>query len=156
MARANALQRLHTVNRVLAAAMGADEESAVHARHAIDLFADQSGGRIDGESFNAGVDMLARVHAAGRANPAFSHVDGAQAAGRGELFLRERVIAQMKRMAGASAGVLLVTNLRESVCPEGGYWTKARAASYARLRDWVESLAAAWASRGQNLQVVVL
>jgi len=42
------------------------------------------------------------------------------------------------------------------VCPSGKYWTKQREAQYQRVRDWIDELVCAWATRGSRLQVVVL
>jgi hypothetical protein len=62
----------------------------------------------------------------------------------------------MKKLAGRRAALLLVTGLREAICPAGAYWTKSRQLQYDRVRDWIDALACAWATRGSQLQVVVL
>jgi len=62
----------------------------------------------------------------------------------------------MKKLAGRRQALLLVTGLRDAVCPDGNYWTKKRQAQYDRVRGWVDELACAWATRGSQLQVVVL
>jgi hypothetical protein len=62
----------------------------------------------------------------------------------------------MKKLAGRRAALLLVTGLREAICPEGRRWTTARETQYQRVRDWINELACAWASRESQLQVVIL
>jgi hypothetical protein len=72
------------------------------------------------------------------------------------LWIRQAIVGQMKKLAGRREALLLVTGLRDSICPPGKYWTRARQAHYERVRGWIEDLACAWASRGSKLQVVVL
>ena len=68
----------------------------------------------------------------------------------------QAIVVEMKKLAGRRAALLLVTGLREAVCPDGSYWTQARQAQYDRVRSWIDQLACAWATRGSRLQVVVL
>jgi hypothetical protein len=70
--------------------------------------------------------------------------------------MRQAVVTEMKKLAGRRAGLLLVTGLREALCPTGAYWTQARQARYQQICDWIDALACAWASRGSQLQVVVI
>ncbi|MEC8190617.1 MAG: hypothetical protein VX033_05465 [Verrucomicrobiota bacterium] len=46
--------------------------------------------------------------------------------------------------------------MREAICPEGKRWTNARESQFHRVRDWINELACAWASRESKLQVVIL
>ena len=62
----------------------------------------------------------------------------------------------MMKLAGRRSALLLVTGLREAICPEGKRWTTARESQFHRVRDWINELACAWASRESKLQVVIL
>ena len=72
------------------------------------------------------------------------------------LWIRQAIVVEMKKLAGRRAALLLVTGLREAVCPDGAYWTKKRQQQYDRVRGWIDELACAWATRGSQLQVLVL
>ena len=39
------------------------------------------------------------------------------------LWVRQEIVEKMKALSGRPAGLLLVTGLREALCPLGSYWT---------------------------------
>ena len=104
------------------------------------------------------VEKLARLHFGEHGEPeniGFSHWHVPQLEVFSALWIRQAIVKEMKKLAGRSEALLLVTGLRESVCPGGKYWTHARQKEYDRVRGWIDELVCAWASKGCRLQVVV-
>ena len=100
---------------------------------------------------------LVRLHLGddGAAAVPYVHCHCGGAASAAPLWLRSAIIAGLKRMAGRPGGLLLVTGLREAVCPPGRRWTRKRAAEWARVREWVDALALEWSGPSKVLRVVV-
>ena len=151
------LGQLEALNQWLAEAGGSDPERAAHARHALEFFRREQGGGRSAPCFARCARQLARLHLgnASETGKALAHWEVPQTEGAAPLWVREAVVAEMKKLAGRRGGVLLVTGLREALAPEGRYWTRRREAQYRRVRGWIETLACAWASRGSRVHVVV-
>jgi hypothetical protein len=160
--RDESLDRLRVLNEVLSRAAGSDPESAEHARRALEFFAVEeengAGEPPDGERLLRGAEALARIHfSRGSSTPAaFAHWHVPLVEGAGPLWLRQAIVGEMKKLAGRRDALLLVTGLREAICPPGRYCTRARQAEYDRVRGWIDDLACSWAARGSRLQVVVV
>lgn len=72
------------------------------------------------------------------------------------LWVRQEIVEKMKALSGRPVGLLLVTGLREALCPQGSYWTQARQTQYQSVCDWIDRLACEWASHGSQLQIIVI
>jgi hypothetical protein len=158
MAKSDPVEQLRTLNELLARTGASAPDRAEHARRALDFFSkEQDSGRIE---FSLGdcANRLARLHfgAEDESEIAFAHWHVPTVENFSPLWIRQAIVVEMKQLAGRRAALLLVTGLREAVCPEGAYWTKAREAQYQRVRGWIDELACAWLTRGSQLQVVVL
>ncbi len=158
MPRACALQQLRVLSGLLQGVAGADPEGGMHARRVLDL-ADTEPESVRRQlSLQGGAHKLADLYFSGEGERAVAfahwHVEGPEDCA--PLWLRRSIIGKMKTLSGRRRACLLVTGLRESICPEGAYWTRRREARYRRLRDWIDELAATWAPKGANLQVIVL
>lgn len=102
-------------------------------------------------------DKLARMHLGEDDDAvAFAHWHVPEASECSPLWIRQAIVGEMKKLAGRRRALLLVTGLREAICPSGGYWTKAREDQFRRVRDWIDELVCAWASRESQLQVIVI
>lgn len=159
MAKPNPLEQLRSLNELFARVGASDPEQAEHARRALDFY-DHEEGRQAGSkvSLQAGAAILARLHLGESAlsDLAYSHWHVPSGEASSPLWIRQAIVAEMKKLAGRRAALLLVTGLREAICPEGRRWTTARETQYQRVRDWINELACAWASRESQLQVVIL
>lgn len=157
MAKADPVEQLRTLNELLVQTGASDAERAEHARRALDFFTLEQG-RGASISFHACAEKLAGLHLGedGESNLAYTHWHVPTLEDFSPLWIRQAIVTEMKKLAGRRAALLLVTGLRESVCPEGKRWTNAREAQYQRVRGWIDALACAWATRGSQLQVVVL
>jgi hypothetical protein len=158
MAKSDPLEQLRTLNEVLARTGASAPDRAEHARRALDFFSKEQ--NCGGQPVSLGdcAGRLAQLHfgADGESELAFAHWHVPTVENFSPLWIRQAIVVKMKQLAGRRAALLLVTGLREAVCPAGSYWTKARQAQYDRVRGWVDQLACAWATRGSRLQVVVL
>ena len=159
MAPADPVNQLRVLNEVLTRAAGTSPENAAHARRALDFFSseERAGNQPAVEVCLRRADTLARIHFGDSgADIGFAHWHVPALEDFSPLWIRQAIVAEMKKLAGRRAALLLVTGLRDAVCPPGRYWTKSRQAEYDRVRDWIDELACAWATRGSRLQVVVL
>ena len=161
MPRRDPVEQLRTLNELLASAAASDPERAEHARRALDFFSDEQKRTEAGKtppSVGHCARELARLHLGDPPESliAFSHWHIAEGQACDPLWLRSEIVARMRELAGRRAALLLVTGLREALNPDGTYWTRARQSEYQRVCDSIDDLACAWASRGSNLQVVVI
>ena len=158
MSSACPVQQLRVLSGLLQSVLGADPEGGEHARRVLDLVEEQPDSVRRQLSLRSSANKLANLHFGreGEGGVAFAHwhVEGPEDCA--PLWLRRAIIAKMKSLSGRRHACLLVTGLREAVCPEGGYWTRRREARYRRMREWIDGLAATWAPKGANLQVIVL
>lgn len=158
MSRADTLEQLRTLNEFLARTQGADPEGAEHARRILDFFELEAVDELDRLSLETCAEKLASMHLGDEElrQVAFAHWHVPSASHCSPLWIRQAIVTEMKKLAGRRQALLLVTGLREAICPERGYWTKAREAQHRRVRDWIDELVCAWATRGSQLQVIVL
>ncbi|MFP4157284.1 MAG: hypothetical protein ACLFU4_06670 [Opitutales bacterium] len=157
MPKREPIEQLRVLNEMLARI--SDPERSEHARRALEFFCREQPEAAQDVDIGDYVDKLTHLHFGAAGEPecmAFSHWHVPQLEDFSPLWIRQAIVARMKGLAGRREALLLVTGLREAVCPSGTYWTKKRASQYQRVRGWIDELACAWASRGSRLQVVVL
>jgi hypothetical protein len=150
------IDQLQTLNQLLGSV--ADPEHAEHARRALEFAYQEHPEAMAEISLVDSVERLARLHFDGGGYPAdfaFTHWHVPKLEDFSPLWIRQAIVTEMKKLAGRREALLLVTGLREVVCPEGKYWTQARESDYQRVRRWIDELACAWASQGSRLQVMV-
>jgi len=158
MAKADPLEQLRTLNEVFARIGESDPECAEHASRALEFFSCERAGVHTNLCIKDCVDKLARLHLGEDefSELAFAHWHVPALEDFSPLWIRQAIVAEMKKLAGRRRSLLLVTGLRDVVCQEGSYWTKKRQMQYDRVCNWVDELACSWATRGAHLQVVVL
>lgn len=155
--KAAQVDQLRTLNEILGRV--SDPERAEHARRALEFAYQEHPEDLESVALGDYVDKLAHLHFGGHEMPgelAFAHWHVPRLDDFSPLWIRQAIVAEMKKLAGRREALLLVTGLREAVCPAGKYWTKHREAQYQRVRSWIEELVCAWATKGSKLQVVVL
>lgn len=151
------VDQLRTLNEILG--LVSDPERAEHARRALEFAYQEHPEDLESVALGDYVDKLARLHFGGSEMPsdiAFAHWHVPRLDDFSPLWIRQAIVSEMKKLAGRREALLLVTGLRDAVCPEGKYWTKHREAEYQRVRSWIEELVCAWATKGSKLQVIVL
>jgi hypothetical protein len=161
MPRRDPVEQLRALNELLARTAASDPERAEHARRALDFFSDEQARTTEASaspSIGHCARELARLHLGDPPESpiAFSHWHIPEGQACDPLWLRSEIVSRMRELAGRRAALLLVTGLREALSPAGTYWTRARQLQYQRVCDSIDNLACAWASRGSNLQVVVI
>ena len=158
MAKSDPVEQLRTLNELLARTGASAPDRAEHARRALDFFSQEQDGGLIEVSLEECANRLARLHFGTDAESAlaFAHWHVPTVENFSPLWIRQAIVTEMKKLAGRRVALLLVTCLRQAVCPEGTYWTKKRQQQYDRVRGWIDGLVCAWATRGSQLQVVVL
>lgn len=150
-------EQLRCLNALIA--RFSDLERGEEAFRALEFFYREHPDEVARVDLGTYVERLRHVYFGEAGEPqhlAFAHWHVPQMEAFSPLWIRQAIVARMKRMAGHRQALLLVTGLREAICPEGKYWTTNRSAQFQRVREWIDALACAWASRGAKLQVVVL
>lgn len=151
------VERLRTLNELLGRV--SDPERAEHARRALEFAYREYPEDLKHVALGDYVDKLALLHfgeSASIGGFAFAHWHVPRLEDFSPLWIRQAIVVEMKKLAGRRDGLLLVTGLRDAVCPSGKYWTKRREIQYRQVRDWIDALACAWVTKGSRLQVVVL
>jgi hypothetical protein len=158
MAKSDPVKQLRTLNELLARTGAADPDRAEHARRALDFFSQEQDHGVVEVSLEDCASRLAELHlgAEDERELAFAHWHVPTVESFSPLWIRQAIVVQMKQLAGRRAALLLVTGLRDAICSDGAYWTRKRQLQYDQVRSWIDELACAWATRGSQLQVVVL
>ena len=150
------VDQLRTLNVLFASTGAATSEQVEHIRRVLDFLKEKQEGGDAGLSFSDAADRLAQLYFGdenGR-NLLFSHWNVPNDEYFNPLWIRKALITRMKRLAGASAAFLLITGLREAICPAGSYWTKKRQESYDCVCDYVNDLVCTWVAPDLRLQMV--
>ncbi len=157
MPRPDPVAQLRTLNELMARI--SDPERSEHARRALEFFSREHPAAVTQVELGSYVEKLTRLHFGEPGEPtnlAFVHWHVPRLEDFSPLWIRQAIVGEMKKLAGRREALLLVTGLRDAVCPAGKYWTQSRQMQYERVRGWINELACAWASRESKLQVVVL
>jgi len=153
---ADAFDDLRTVNEVLAACFGAEEDAVADLRRAIECFENEVPAEEAARAVQRFVEAAARVHAGNRAaGPAFAHWHVPSPEACEPLWMRRAIVGEMKKLAGRRDAVLVVTGLRDAIA--SGRVAAARGRrEYRRARARIDALAAAWAGREMRLRVLAV
>ena len=152
----NTINQLRTLNELFANTGASIPESAGHIRRVLDFFSEEPEEKVAKLSFSEGADRLAQLHFGPRQKRElfFAHWDVPADEQFSPLWVRQSLIVRMKQLAGSRSAFLLITGLREAVCPKGNYWTKERQQYYERVCDYINELACSWLTASLKLQVV--
>jgi hypothetical protein len=153
MRRRSDLTVLHLLNAVFAPLTGRDLYLAEQIKAGIDsALAD----RPEEERSSAVADAINRLRSVLNVSPGdgFLHWDARSAAG--SLFARQQVVEGLKSLAPFQNATLLVTNLRDALCPAGKRWTSKRRGEYDEAVAFISNLAATRKRDSANLNVLFL
>ena len=151
--RRSDLSVLHLLNAVFAPLTGRDLYLAEQIKAGIDTALSD---RPEEERSSAIADAINRLRGVLEVSPGdgFFHWDARSAAG--SLFARQQVVEGLKGLAPFQNATLLVTNLRDALCPAGRRWTSRRRGEYDEAVEFISSLAAARKRTNANLSVLFL
>ncbi len=85
----------------------------------------------------------------------FAHMDLSQKP-FDPLWVRAEFIKSLKRLAGFNENLLVVSGLRESLCPPGKYWTQRMQKRYEESLEYIDDLGAMWSTPNTALSVLYL
>lgn len=157
MAKENTFDQLRTLNELFAHTGASISDSAEHIRRVLDFVSKEQSEETVELSFAEGANRLARLHFGPEEerNLLFAHWNVSNNELFSPLWIRQSLIARMKQLAGSRAAFLLITGLREAICPSGRYWTKKRQDYYDRVCDYINELVCAWSTSGSRTQIVL-
>ena len=157
MKKNNTIDRLRTLNALFARTGESAPESAEHIRHVLDFFGKEQEENAAGLPFLESADRLAQLHfGSGQERKLlFAHWNVPADEQFGPLWIRQSLIVRMKQITGCRSAFLLITGLREAVCPAGSYWTRKRQEYYISMCNYINELACSWATPGSRLQLAL-
>ena len=152
------IDRLCMLNELFACTGASAPDRVEHIRRVLCFFGKEQDAVITKLSFADCADRLARLHfgSDGEQNLFFAHWDVSAHEGFSPLWFRHSLIVQMKQLAGYRKVFLLITGLREAVCPAGSYWTKKRQERYDQIRNYISELVCLWSTSDSNVQLAML
>lgn len=142
-------ENLAALNAMVSFAMGGDPQQADQIQAAIRFCrqqAERAGeqqsqhARETARAYNDIVENLVRLHIEQDDDFGFSHWDlGAHP--YDPLWIRAHLVRELKKISGFPRALLLVTGLRQALCPPRKYWTQKRAERYREAISYIENLA---------------
>ncbi|WOO41961.1 hypothetical protein [Rubellicoccus peritrichatus] len=150
------LEQLDSLNNLMAMAVGTDRDLVRQIKHAIEFTQENSGENISVmDSLTRCAERLLNLHLQGRARCGFQHCDFRDQH-NDPLWIRSRFLEAMRGLSGCRDAVMLISGLKDLVCPPRNYWTKARQRDYIQVQQLIEQLAASYAPRRMNLRMIFL
>lgn len=70
------------------------------------------------------------------------------------LWIRGELIGALKHLAGYETKLLLITGLRNALCPSGKYWTRRVRERYEDAMNYIDQLALNWSTPNSTLNIV--
>ena len=134
------LRALHTL---LSVAVGADADLARQVQAAVDFTLENAApGGPDASSLSHAAEALLGLFRRDGRTPAFAHLDLREQTWE-PLWIRERVLASLRPLAGYREGILLTTGLRRLACPPSRRWTARARGRYQTAMAYIQETAAA-------------
>ncbi|MFW5883749.1 MAG: hypothetical protein ACOCVG_05215 [Verrucomicrobiota bacterium] len=150
------LLKLKSASGLLVVAAGADRRQTAEVQAAIDFLRserDQGRQETPPELYDRTIEDLLRLTRPGSEGWGFRHWNL-----RGDrydpLFIRARLLRELRQLAGFPESLLLVTGLREALCPPGRYWTQKVEQRYHEAVDYIERVALKYNTPSTRLSLV--
>jgi len=147
------LRALHTL---LSVAVGADDDLAGQVQAAVDFTLENAApGGPDAATLGQAAEVLLGLLHRDGTRPELAHLDLREQAWE-PLWIRQRVLASLRPLAGYGEGILLTTGLRRMCCPPGRRWTARARGRYQSAIAYIQETAAAQASAKSMLHLLFL
>jgi hypothetical protein len=147
------LRALHTL---LSAAVGADADLAQQVQAAVDFTLENAApGGPDAATLGQAAEALLGLFRRDGRTPALAHLDLREQNWE-PLWIRERVLASLRPLAGYREGILITTGLRRLACPPSRRWTAPARARYQSAIAYIQETAAAHTSATTMLHLLFL
>lgn len=72
------------------------------------------------------------------------------------LWLHGEFMQALRRISGHDTAVLVVSGLRQAICPRGRYWTRRMQKQHKEAVDYMDDLAMRWVTPSTNLTLLYL
>ena len=72
------------------------------------------------------------------------------------LWIREKLILSLKKIAGYEYATLLIKGLRDSIKKDGTYWTRQKQQAYDDTLAYITQIAAQWTTARTRINIVCL
>lgn len=148
------LAKLHCVLNLFGEHTGDDPYFVRTIKDAIDAsLVEEPGSRDSIETFAEAALRLVADHPGLQSSYGLHHLD---LRGRGfdPLFIRQELLAGLRRVAGYRNALIVVTGLRESIIGPSGYFTRKRQVKLAEATHYIDHLAAQWTTDATELSIL--
>ena len=135
------IDKLYTLNQLLALATGSDPELVTHIKHAIDFSqADGMHEITEFNNFSCSAEQLLNLHIQERATCCFAHCD-LSGYSDDPLFIRAKLLESLRALAGSGQALLLISGLKQVTCAKRKRWSRSAKHRYREWIAYIESLA---------------
>jgi hypothetical protein len=149
-------QPLRALHTLLSAAVGADADLARQVQAAVDFTLENAApGGPDAATLGQAAEALLGLFRRDGRTPALAHLDLREQAWE-PLWIRQRVLAALRPLAGCREGILLTTGLRRLACPPGRRWTVRARGRYQDAIEYIQEAAAAQTSAKTVLHLLFI
>ncbi len=148
------LAKLHCVLKLFGEHTGDDPYLVQHIKEAIDASLVEESGVDDGiETFAEAALRLVATQPGVVSSYGLHHLD---LRGRGfdPLFIRQDLLAGLRKVAGYRSALIVVTGLRESIVGKGGYFTRKKRGQLEEATRYIDELAAQWTTEQTELSIL--
>tara|TARA_B100001248_G_scaffold262669_1_gene260673 strand:- start:79120 stop:79614 length:495 start_codon:yes stop_codon:yes gene_type:complete len=136
------VEQLRCLNSLLTLTTGSDPDVSDQIGHALD-FQRKKTGSCEEDALGDPVQMLLNLHLKDKETAGFYHLE-LNDLHLGPLWVRVQLVRGLKNLTGYKEGVLLVTGLKDFICPPGKRWTQKRRGQYREMLDMIEQHVALW------------
>lgn len=148
------VEQLRCLNSLLTLTTGSDPDVSNQIGRALD-FQNERTKPLKKESLGDSVQMLLNLHLKDKQTAGFYHLE-LNDLHLGPLWIRVQLVRGLKNLTGYQEGVLLVTGLKNFICPTGKRWTQKRRRHYEDMVSMIEKQVAFWTSSNMRLNLLVL
>jgi hypothetical protein len=147
------LRALHTL---LSVSLGADPDLARQVAAAVDFTLENAApGGPDAATLAHAAAALLPLLRRHQSTPALTHLDLREQTWD-PLWIRQRILAALRPLAGYREAILLTTGLRRLACPPGRRWTARARSRYQATIAYIQETAAAHAAPTTTLHLLFL
>ena len=147
--------KLHTINQLFSAASGTDAYQAEQISAALRYAQNQNSPfKRAPKPFDEEVHGLIQMHLDQRSDSHGVAVWDLRDHEYDPLWIRYQIVTQLKSIAGYPEASLVVVGLRNSICPDGKYYTTTRKERYKQAVDYIENLALNYCTHRTKLNLL--
>lgn len=146
--------RLTSLNSLLCLLSGGSSLEAEQISAVLSFLRSETGPQLLPSDYDANVTRIVELHDPSKHRfSGISHWDVRNNC-IDPLWLRADLLSKLERLEHESSGLLVISGLRQGICPSPKRWTKRREALYQELVSFIEKTAAEKAAHSKTLTLL--